>query len=184
MGNINYFIDKISGGLATEFTPPELIEEKIITSVHSILYWINKDNPLGPKPSNPDRDPQFNLWETPVRKWALGQGIIDQSTSVIPDFEDPIHTEDSKPIIKTNSLNKDSYKKDERIDIVVNSNKQIDQIDFFVNNIFIGTVKNSNIFFITPENIEGIQEDNVLKIVVYDKNRNSSSIEKSFSVLD
>lgn len=42
--------------------------------VHSILYWINKDDPLGLQPANPEADSQFRLWEWPVQKWAKEHG--------------------------------------------------------------------------------------------------------------
>lgn len=38
-------------------------------SIHSILYWVDKNNPLGPTPSNPMNDPQFLLWEEPINIW-------------------------------------------------------------------------------------------------------------------
>lgn len=37
---------------------------------HSILYWVDKNNPRGPVPSNPQNDPQFNNWEYGVRRWV------------------------------------------------------------------------------------------------------------------
>lgn len=42
------------------------------SGVHSILYWVNKDNPLGPSPSNPALDSQFSLWEYGVLAWLTG----------------------------------------------------------------------------------------------------------------
>jgi 1A family penicillin-binding protein len=42
---------------------------------HSILYWVDKDNPRGPIPSNPGRDPQFTNWEYAVRRWAASLGL-------------------------------------------------------------------------------------------------------------
>jgi len=42
--------------------------------IHEILYWLNKDDPLGPQPTNPESDPQFRLWEWPVQKWAKEHG--------------------------------------------------------------------------------------------------------------
>ncbi len=30
---------------------------------HDLLYWTNKNNPLGPPPANPSSDPQFAYWE-------------------------------------------------------------------------------------------------------------------------
>jgi membrane carboxypeptidase/penicillin-binding protein len=35
---------------------------------HSILFYVSKDDPLGPIPSNPESDPQFSNWE-----WAVGR---------------------------------------------------------------------------------------------------------------
>ncbi len=41
-----------------------------VPSVHSILYYVNKDDPLGPPPTNPMKDPQFLNWELAVLSWA------------------------------------------------------------------------------------------------------------------
>jgi hypothetical protein len=34
---------------------------------HSILYYVNRADPLGPPPSDPTADPQFRNWEAVVR---------------------------------------------------------------------------------------------------------------------
>ncbi|MBI3336997.1 MAG: PBP1A family penicillin-binding protein [Candidatus Staskawiczbacteria bacterium] len=40
---------------------------------HSILYYINKDNPLGPPPQNPADDIQYLFWEIGIKNWlAMG----------------------------------------------------------------------------------------------------------------
>lgn len=46
-------------------------------SIHSILYWVDKNNPAGPQPSNPASDPQFNYWEYPVKQWAAQNGFTN-----------------------------------------------------------------------------------------------------------
>lgn len=38
--------------------------------IHSILYYIDKNNPAGPYPSNPEKDSQFENWEKGVLDWA------------------------------------------------------------------------------------------------------------------
>ena len=38
--------------------------------VHTILYYVDKNDPTSPDPSNPASDPQFNHWETGVINWA------------------------------------------------------------------------------------------------------------------
>jgi len=37
--------------------------------IHSILYYVDKNDPLGPQPTNPQDDPQFLNWELPVKLW-------------------------------------------------------------------------------------------------------------------
>lgn len=45
--------------------------------IHTILYYVDKNDPTGPIPTNPASDPQFNKWET---------GVIDWSKQHIPNF--------------------------------------------------------------------------------------------------
>ncbi len=50
--------------------------KQVVTGgVHSILNWVNKDDPRGPIPDNPSADPQFERWEYPVRVWAQNNGL-------------------------------------------------------------------------------------------------------------
>ena len=51
------------------------VQEVLSGGVHSILYWVNKDNPRGTDVVNPYLDPQFERWEYSVRNWALSQGL-------------------------------------------------------------------------------------------------------------
>lgn len=39
------------------------------SQVHSILYWVNRDNPRDNQPTNPEQDPQFKNWEEAVQRW-------------------------------------------------------------------------------------------------------------------
>lgn len=56
---------------------PRLVEKPVLkgdylagNQVHSILFYVDKNNPLGGYPSDPTRDPQFVNWEFPVIDWA------------------------------------------------------------------------------------------------------------------
>lgn len=40
-----------------------------IKEVHSTLFYVDKDDPLGPIPSNPNGDPQFKNWEWAVQNY-------------------------------------------------------------------------------------------------------------------
>ncbi len=54
--------------------PYNSIQETLTGGVHSILYWVNKDDPRGPQPADPNQDPQFKYWEYGVRAWATAHG--------------------------------------------------------------------------------------------------------------
>ena len=107
-GGFEYIIDKASGKLATEYTPPEMKEKKTVTQVHTILYWLNKRDPMGPAPIYPQQDPQFTAWETSIRKWVSSQGIMEESVNVIPTATDNIHGPDFAP--KINIVSPDQNK--------------------------------------------------------------------------
>jgi 1A family penicillin-binding protein len=63
-------VDKTTGRPASSSTPAELIVAKTVPAYHCILYYIDKNNPLGPAPTNPAQDPQFGAWESAVQRWA------------------------------------------------------------------------------------------------------------------
>jgi 1A family penicillin-binding protein len=54
--------------------PYNNLQEVLFGGVHSILYWVNKDNPRSPEPVSTTADPQFERWEYSVRTWALQNG--------------------------------------------------------------------------------------------------------------
>lgn len=53
--------------------------------VHSILYFVDKKDVLGPPPINPAADPQFNHWEIPIQNWWArnGGGLIPPEAPTI-----------------------------------------------------------------------------------------------------
>jgi 1A family penicillin-binding protein len=57
-----------------------VLRGEVTNPPHSILYWVDKDNPRGPVPSNPARDPQFTNWEYAVQRWALSAGSLNAPT--------------------------------------------------------------------------------------------------------
>jgi 1A family penicillin-binding protein len=87
-------IDKASGLLATEFTPPSFIEEKSFQEPHTILYYINKNDPRGPEPKNPSDDPQFDLWESRIQAWAIKNKINIEKP---PTEKDNLHLPENRP---------------------------------------------------------------------------------------
>ena len=186
-GNENFFIDKISGKLATQNTPKETLEEKVITNVHSILYWVDKNDILGKPPLNPENDSQFYHWEIPVQNWwTQNKGRYEITTwDERPITSDDVHIEAFKPrlsIIEPNT--KTIYSPDQKINIKVSSSGPYPllKMDIFINNVYMGTSSPTSLFSFTPRELENLQTENELKIISYDNVYNNSETISLFKV--
>lgn len=181
-GGKSYVIDKISGKLATEFTPQELKQEIVNNDIHDILYWVSKDN-FFQKPTNPNNDPQFSRWEYSVAIWTSQNGQNFISPYNPPTSYDDIHTPDSKPTISINTPDSNNFSKNQKIEITTNitSKFPISKTSVFINNVLVGSIVNNKYSF-TPENIDSIQNSNELKVVIYDSAQNSATASFQFSV--
>jgi len=88
-------VDKVTGMLANDLTPPDQTEERTYHQAHDILYYVDKDDPRGPVPSDPSQDPQFSNWESSVQSWVQRNNW--NTTSTPPTETDNIHTIENQP---------------------------------------------------------------------------------------
>jgi len=185
-GGVEYTIDRISGKLATEHTPEETKESKVVTEVHNILHWVDKIDPRGPNPQEPEKDPQYTLWEGPVQKWREQQGIEDQTKDVIPTQTDDVHTPESQPQVEiVNPQNYASYNTNERITTTVNTQGEypVQRIDFYINGVFVGSSERAPFqFSFTPRNVDNVETENTIRVVVHDTVHNKTSQSTLFRV--
>ncbi|MBN2838710.1 MAG: PBP1A family penicillin-binding protein [Fusobacteriaceae bacterium] len=73
-------IDIITGLPANSLTDPSLIKEVSIPNHHSILHYVNKEDPRNEPANNPESDPQYKLWEDAISDWF-------ERTSTSTDYE-------------------------------------------------------------------------------------------------
>lgn len=66
--------------------------------MHNILYFVNKNDPLGPIPEDPTKDPQYNNWEKGLIDWAEKNNIVLNEEP--PTEYDNIHLPDQQPILE------------------------------------------------------------------------------------
>ncbi len=162
-------VDKVSDKLATEYTPPELIIEKVYREVHCILYYLNKNNPQGD--GNSRNDPQFNNWEPPVIKWALSSERKEEYNTPPPQEYDDVHSEKTWPEIKIEYPKNNEKIKDNTIKIRASAEAPLGfkQIDFFFDNKLIGTdrTKPYQVYYSIPDDLE--QGEYQITVRVYDQ---------------
>lgn len=180
-GGDSYLIDKISGRLATEYTPEETIDEIVITNVHTILHWVEKTNPAGPSPINPSSDSQYDRWEFGVRDWweknKYKYPVYGEDD--VPNGYDNIHVPENFPsasfkqgsslVVGANELTS--------LELDYSGKYPFQKADYFFNNSFVASVTNKNYSFV-PSSITG-ESSFVIKAVVYDSvfNKTESVIE-------
>lgn len=188
-GGESFVVDIVSGNLATEFTPFEYRKEIFITNVHSILHWIDKNNPLEKKTNPGNIDSQYNNWEYGIQKWWENNNykynIITETNK--PKQNDNIHTEELKPVFEIIGLENKIYKKDETINIIINSLSQnpLEKVDVFINEKYLTALKKYPLTtsFI-PYKIENIKQTNTLSIIGVDSNGNIGEKSTTFLISD
>ena len=67
IGESNIDTDNEEG--ESEDVKPTLDIASVYNNIHSILHFVDKNNPLGPVPVNPAIDQQYENWEYGVQKW-------------------------------------------------------------------------------------------------------------------
>lgn len=171
-GGEKYIIDTSSGKLATPETPKEMKGVVVVPNVHSILYWVEKSNPRGPAPINPQNDPQFNLWEIPVRNWVAKQNINEGDRSGIPVEYEISHSLESSPILSVKGVDFNTpHAISKPLTIIITSTGKypLSRVDFFFNGQLIEkNIKEPFIFSFTPEDFSPLSSQNTITFIGYD----------------
>lgn len=182
VGKVTVKIDKASGKLATEYTPEYMTEEKTFLNAHSILYYIDKNNPLGPPPANPADDPQFENWETAIRRWASEQNL---TTDLPPTEYDDLHLPEYQPIINITShnINQAITNRNINIEAQTSAPRGVRRVEYFIDNQRIGTS------YSYPFNLNTYLQNisngfHILKAVAFDDvdNNNTAEITLNFNL--
>ncbi len=166
--------------LPTKDIKPIILGDWQKGGAHSILYYVDPNNILGPAPKNPWSDPQFSLWEKGVQAW-LNSG---SSTAIFGgNTTSPSGTRVDIDIISPNS--EIEYNKNSQIPVVLSlpSGYTVSKADVFVNNSFIGSFNTKPLSFsFIPSDIPSLDDRNTIKVVVYDESGNQTEDTKRFKI--
>ncbi len=172
-------IDRVSGELASSTTPPERRQEIAVGETHSILHWVNKDDPQGDPPGNPATDGQYRLWEYGVALWR------SQSTPSTPTPGEPRGM--SQPTISISEPDDgEEVAAGERTRLLVRTTEggaPIVRVDYFVGETYIGTAENAPYALSVTLSERGIEPGtHQLTAVVYDQSGGRGGDRVTFEV--
>jgi 1A family penicillin-binding protein len=72
--------------LANDYCPSGKSDKKDFADVHTILYYVDKNNPRGDAPSKPENDLQFKNWEKATLDW-FKKDSKDYKNGAVPQDE-------------------------------------------------------------------------------------------------
>jgi 1A family penicillin-binding protein len=127
-------INKETKEIATDNTPIELIEEITVTDHHCILYYVNKEDPLGDGPSNPEDDYQFNLWENRIIDWAK-KNDPNYNTSIIQQSEN-LHDPENAPVFSILNIENNQTIQTENLKVSIQATapRGVNKVEYYINN--------------------------------------------------
>lgn len=70
-------------------------QDAVTCSVHNILYWVDKNDPMGAAPRDASQDPQYKYWELPVQIWAASNGCTPGQLVFLGPAQQTAPTNDS-----------------------------------------------------------------------------------------
>lgn len=180
-----------------EWRGSRVYQDKIATQIHSILYWVNKNNPRGPIPEEPFNDPQFSHWEYPVREWVKNQGIKEEKEEdIIKETEDNGKPE-YQPKIKILEPAPDTlFKASDTIMLKIQNESvfPLKQLDFFFKDSYLGSLKTADaeksaddkknyLFSFRLENFSELEPTEKIQIKIYDVKGNSAIFEHTLKLM-
>ncbi len=139
-------INKQTGKIATDFTPAELVEERTYHTIHTILHYINKDDPKGDYPANPMDDPQYWGWENAIQDWAKRNNIITNEQP--PTEYDDIYTPFNVPTLSITSPTEGDIITGPNLDVAVQTSAQrgITRVEYLLDGAPLATVTTAPFF--------------------------------------
>lgn len=180
-GGLSYFKDTVSGKLATDLTPPETRQEVMNYSVHSILHWVDKDNPRGPIPTHPEDDSQYTAWEYGVRKWFTewqknNPGFVESNNFSIPTEKDDVHTKENLPQIILDKTPRDiDDNKQFTVSFDTTGKFSYKKAELYANGKYIATTEKKSFSFI-PRDLD-LKGNVVFTVYAYDSVFNKGEYE-------
>lgn len=144
---IKVLVDKVTGKLATSSTPSDYIVEQSYIPPHSILHYVNKDDPRGPIPTDPTQDPQYEVWEKAIQDWVIREKTNNPEWQINfgepPTESDDIHSLELAPTLEVIYPTASSTINTRQINtnIRVSAPRGVAKVTYKLDEKYVGTIK-------------------------------------------
>lgn len=176
-------IDKSTGKLATNLTPESMVEEATFQNAHSILHYIDIEDPQGAAGPNHNSD-QYTRWEEAILAWAEENEITLEEP---PTEFDDVHTSANRPsiTITSPSRNQSITSRALTAQVQTSSPRSVSRVEYYLANNRIAKINEP------PYSLQvNIQDPRIgagfftLRAVVFDDvdNSSSDSVELNFQL--
>ncbi len=150
-------------------------------SVHSILHFVDKNDPTGPAPQNPYADGQYLLWEYPVAQWLSRNtvGVSVGSAHINPGMQ--VQTLSPTSISITNPAQGSVHNVGEVINTTLSYPPylSVSQIAYYLDGTFLGSASKAPFSSTFAAPAPGTH---TLEAVVSSSNYGTQAIHTTFSV--
>lgn len=190
-GGISYKTDTVSGKLATQYTPKETTKEHIFNNVHTILHWVDKDNPNGPPPQDPKKDTQYENWEYAVRawfdEWKKNNPTFVEATEIkVPTETDDVHVPEKFPKVSiTSPANNAVIDPEKTLTVQIQSTGTYPpkKTELYLNGKYVLTSETNplNISFV-PADVGVSSTANTLSVTLFDSVYNKGQASVTFGI--
>lgn len=174
-------IDMTTGLRATDDTPSHYRTEKTITDVQSILYWVDKKDPRGPAPSNPNNDPQFRLWNPSVQTWWQTNASKYTTVPIIP--ADDISGSENQKITISGVDDPLPQNTSTILSVATSGEHPLTSVDLFINNTYLTTLSSPFRLVFNPTEYGYSTGTYVLKAIGTTGTLLKSTLEKTLTII-
>lgn len=186
-GEEGYEIDKVTGKLATEFTPAESRQWVPLNNIHTILYWVNRSDPRGARPTAPETDSQFLLWEYGVQEWLKEHPeYAAQATLIKPTAYDDVHRPEFAPkvaIVEPTPNKQVGLTEKVAVRVTASGKYPIKSVDILLNGELISQIIREPFgTFFFPAEKNANRGNNVITAIARDTMGNKGEAETPFTV--
>jgi len=185
MGGIKIGVNKKTGKIASSSTPDEFVVEKTYLPPHSLLHYINKDDPNTAGGSS-QNDPQYKIWEDALQEWISKQQLGGNNITLADPPTEYDSPQDAKliPTIKVISPTPSSTVTSRQLQfkITASAPRGVSEVNYYLNGKKVGSSKSSpfSISYYAQKESRG---KNMVKITAED-DKGNMAIEEFYFTLD